>query len=80
MSELTLERLHSAVAGDSVALRSHITLQLAGGEGEKVFPPSYAVASVALQAPLVVLRQTSAEQHPSEYPLRDPAAVENREP
>lgn len=43
MSQLTFERLRDAVAGNSVALRSRITLQPAGGEGDKVFPPSYAV-------------------------------------
>lgn len=43
MSRLTFERLRAAVAGDSVALRSRLTLQPAGGTGDKVFPPSYAV-------------------------------------
>ena len=43
MPRLTFERLRSAVAGDAVALRSRITLQPAGGEGDKVFPPSYSV-------------------------------------
>ena len=43
MSELTFERLRDAVAGGAVALRSRTTLQPAGGEGDKVFPPSYSV-------------------------------------
>ena len=43
MTQLTFERLRDAVAGDTVALRSRTTLQPAGGEGDKVFPPSYAV-------------------------------------
>ena len=43
MPRLSFERLRSAVAGDAVALRSRVTLQPAGGEGDKVFPPSYAV-------------------------------------
>ena len=43
MSILTFERLRDAVAGDAVAMRSRITLQPAGGEGDKIFPPSYAV-------------------------------------
>ena len=43
MPLLTFERLLDAVAGDSVAIRSRITLQPAGGEGDKVFPPSYSV-------------------------------------
>lgn len=43
MTQLTFERLRDAVAGDMVALRSRMTLQPAGGEGDKVFPPSYSV-------------------------------------
>ena len=43
MIMLTFDRLHGAVAGDAVALRSRMTLQPAGGDGDKVFPPSYAV-------------------------------------
>lgn len=43
MNDLTFERLHDAVAGSAVALRSRMTLQPAGGEGDKVFPPSYSV-------------------------------------
>ncbi|MDE0170100.1 MAG: type I-U CRISPR-associated RAMP protein Csb1/Cas7u [bacterium] len=47
MAELTFERLRDAVAGDAVALRSRTTLQPAGGQGDKVFPPTYAVAQNA---------------------------------
>ncbi len=43
MTWLTFERLRDAVAGEAVALRSRMTLQPAGGEGDKIFPPSYAV-------------------------------------
>ena len=43
MSLLTFEQVRDAVAGDAVAMRSRITLQPAGGAGDKVFPPSYAV-------------------------------------
>ena len=43
MPEITFERLRDAVAGDAVALRSRLTLRPAGGDGDKVFPPSYAV-------------------------------------
>ena len=43
MQRLTFERLRMAVAGESVALRSRTTLQPAGGQGDKVFPPTYAV-------------------------------------
>ena len=47
MSELTFEKLRGAVAGKSVAVRSRTTLQPAGGPGDKVFPPTYAVAQSA---------------------------------
>ena len=43
MAELTFEQLRDAVAGEAVALRSRTTLQPAGGPGDKVFPPTYAV-------------------------------------
>lgn len=42
MPELTFEKLSEAVAGGAVALRAKTTLQPAGGEGDKVFPPTYA--------------------------------------
>lgn len=45
MAELTFERLRDAVAGEAVALRSRTTFQPAGGPGDKVFPPTYAVNS-----------------------------------
>jgi CRISPR-associated protein Csb1 len=45
MATLTYERLHSAVAGDTVAIRSRLTLDPAGGPGDKVFPPTYATNS-----------------------------------
>jgi hypothetical protein len=38
MATLTYARLHSAVAGDTVAIRSRTTLDPAGGLGDKVFP------------------------------------------
>ena len=47
MPKLTFERLRMAVAGESVALRSRTALQPAGGQGDKVFPPTYAVAQSA---------------------------------
>ena len=42
MPDLTFEKLSEAVAGGAVALRAKTTLQPAGGEGDKVFPPTYA--------------------------------------
>ena len=47
MAAFTFEQLHRAVAGEAVALRSRTTLQPAGGPGDKVFPPTYAVAQNA---------------------------------
>ena len=43
MPDLTFEQLRDATAGGSVALRSVTRLQPAGGPGDKVFPPTYAV-------------------------------------
>jgi CRISPR-associated protein Csb1 len=41
---LTLSRLQAAVAGEAVAIRARTRLQPAGGPGDKVFPPTYAVS------------------------------------
>jgi CRISPR-associated protein Csb1 len=38
---LTYERLRDAVAGDAAAVRSVTRLGPAGGDGDKVFPPTY---------------------------------------
>ena len=57
MTMLTFKRLRDAVGGDAVALRSRMTLQPAGGEGDKVFPPSYAVESRAEHKYAVEKRQ-----------------------
>ncbi|MCY4669973.1 MAG: type I-U CRISPR-associated RAMP protein Csb1/Cas7u [Rhodococcus sp.] len=57
MAELTFERLLEAVRGDAVALRSRLTLQPAGGEGDKVFPPTYAVDGRASHRYAVETRQ-----------------------
>ena len=47
MSELTFKQLWGAVAGEAVAVRSRTNLQPAGGQGDKVFPPTYVVAQDA---------------------------------
>ena len=39
--DLTLDSLLAAVEGDVVALRSRLRLQPAGGEGDKIYPPTY---------------------------------------
>lgn len=40
-SQLTLEALHRAVCGSAAAFRSRTVLQPGGGDGDKVFPPTY---------------------------------------
>jgi len=47
MTTLTYDLLRNAVAGDSVALRSRLALQPAGGPGDKVMPPTYGVTNDA---------------------------------
>src|ERR1700756_2209805 len=43
-TKLNLEALQSAVAGSAAAFRCRRRLQPAGGEGDKVFPPTFAGA------------------------------------
>ena len=57
MADLTLEKLADATAGGSVALRSVTRLQPAGGPGDKVFPPSYAVEGRAEHKYVIEERQ-----------------------
>jgi len=50
MSELSLlHTVQNAVAGTAAAFRSRVKLQPAGGEGDKVFPPTYAGAVYATE-------------------------------
>ena len=58
MTNLTYEKLREATAGGAVALRSKTTLQPAGGTGDKIFPPSYAVDNRAAHKYAVEDRQT----------------------
>ncbi len=74
MPLLTFEKLHGAVAGDAVALRSRITLQPAGGEGDKVFPPSYSVDGRAEHKYAVEERQVGGDERPSTTVLLDSVA------
>ncbi|MEA5446806.1 type I-U CRISPR-associated RAMP protein Csb1/Cas7u [Gammaproteobacteria bacterium AB-CW1] len=55
--ELTLETLHSAVSGDAAAFRCRRRLQPAGGEGDKVFPPTFAGAVYAIEQRRVAGRE-----------------------
>ena len=74
MSLLTFERLRDAVAGDAVAMRSRITLQPAGGEGDKVFPPSYAVDGRAEHKYAVEERQVGEGEKTTTTVLLDSVA------
>src|SRR5947209_18803849 len=48
VNKLTLSKLQEAVRGGA-AIRSRVTLQPAGGDGTKVFPPTYAGAVYATE-------------------------------
>ena len=74
MTHLTYERLRAAVAGDAVALRARMTLQPAGGEGDKVFPPSYDVDSRADHKYAVEERQVGGSDTVSTTVLLDSVA------
>ena len=74
MTQLTYERLHNAVAGDAVALRSRMTLQPAGGEGDKVFPPSYDTGDRAGHKYAVEERQVGGSDKVSTTVLLDSVA------
>jgi CRISPR-associated protein Csb1 len=47
MSDSLLHKVQQAVSGTAAAFRSRVRLQPAGGEGDKVFPPTYAGAVYA---------------------------------
>ena len=74
MNQLTFERLRDAVAGDAVALRSRMTLQPAGGKGDKVFPPTYSVDGRADHKYAVEERQVGDSDRVSVTVLLDSVA------
>ncbi|MCY4653009.1 MAG: type I-U CRISPR-associated RAMP protein Csb1/Cas7u [Dehalococcoidia bacterium] len=74
MATLTFERLRNAVAGDAVAVRSRMTLQPIGGEGDKVFPPSYSVDGNASHKYAVEERRVGDSENPSVTVLLDSVA------
>ena len=74
MAELTFQRLHEAVLGDSVALRSRLTLHPAGGVGDKVFPPTYAVDGRVDHKYAVENRQTGESDEATVTVLLDSVA------
>ena len=49
MSKLVLETLQDAITGNAAAFRCRRRLQPAGGEGDKVFPPTFAGAVYAIE-------------------------------
>lgn len=74
MTQLTFQLLRDAVAGQAVALRSRLTLQPAGGEGDKVFPPSYAADRSARHKYAVEERRVGDATEPSTTVLLDSVA------
>ena len=74
LATLTFRRLLDAVAGSAVAIRSRITLQPAGGEGDKVFPPSYSVDGNASHKYAVEERRIGDSDDPSVTVLLDSVA------
>lgn len=77
-SSITVEKLHSAVGGTAAAFRSRTRLQPAGGEGDKVFPPTYAGAVYAKEerqingakVPCVLLDSVQAQANRLEEALQ----------
>ncbi|MGH9415614.1 MAG: type I-G CRISPR-associated RAMP protein Csb1/Cas7g [Terriglobales bacterium] len=65
-SELNFETLKAAVAGTAAAFRCRRTLQPAGGEGDKVFPPTFANAVYAMET-----RHVQGEKEPLHCVLLD---------
>ncbi len=59
-AELTLQTLKEAVSGSAAAFRCRRRLQPAGGEGDKVFPPTFAGAVYALEQRRVAGRNEPA--------------------
>ena len=74
MTTLTFERLRDSVAGGAVAARSRMTLQPVGGEGDKVFPPSYSVDGNASHKYTVEERRIGDGEEPSITVLLDSVA------
>ena len=75
---LDYETLKAAVAGSAAAFRSRTRLQPAGGEGDKVFPPTYAGAVYAKEdrqingakVPCVLLDSVQAQANRLEEALQ----------
>ena len=74
MSKLTFEQLWDAVNGGAVALRSRLTLQPSGGEGDKIFPPTYLQEGGAEHKYVVENRRIPGSAEPSQTVLLDSVA------
>ncbi|MHB9096767.1 MAG: type I-G CRISPR-associated protein Cas7, partial [Syntrophales bacterium] len=76
---LTLDDLKQAMAGHAAAFRCITEYQPAGGEGDKVFPPSYAEGKYAVEKRVVgsktvdcvLLNSVQSEANHMELALRD---------
>ena len=60
--ELTLKDVEKAVSGTAAAFRCRTRLQPAGGEGDKVFPPTYAGAVYAVEQRRVKIERADGSQ------------------
>jgi CRISPR-associated protein Csb1 len=75
---MNIQTLHNAVRGSAAAFRSRTRLQPAGGEGDKVFPPTYAGAVYAREerqingakVPCVLLDSVQAQANRLEEALQ----------
>ena len=75
---MNLDTIHKAVSGTAAAFRSRTRLQPAGGEGDKVFPPTYAGAVYAKEdrqingakVPYVLLDSVQAQANRLEEALQ----------
>lgn len=75
---MNYDTLHKAVSGTAAAIRSRTRLQPAGGEGDKVFPPTYAGAIYAKEVrqingakvPCVLLDSVQAQANRLEEALQ----------
>lgn len=74
MAKLTIDTLNEAVGGGAVAVRSRMELKPAGGDGDKVFPPSYSVESRAEHKYAVEVRQLAGQDAVSTTVLLDSVA------
>src|SRR6516225_11688677 len=59
--KLSFDRLKDAVAGTAAAFRCRRRLQPAGGEGDKVFPPTFAGAVYAVEKRRVPGHETAVD-------------------